>query len=204
MRNFISSHFFLFLSPLSTSLTSTRVLYCIILYYIYAYGARSRSKSRRRKTYNLDYKNTIRVDDTRSSRKKPNRRCSTRSRIRLRSPHPRRDPRPRGTSFLLFAPFISLALSPPPSFSILRCLYSVVSVALFVFNRYVKYAQPRGVHEVWKERREVKRKEEGGGGPDKTSLLARLFSKVAVSLSRLVTIVLLPVSTIRAIVTFRE
>lgn len=44
----------------------------------------------------------------------------------------------------------------------------------------------------------------GRGGPDKTSLLARLFSKVAVSLSRLVTIVLLPVSTIRAIVTFRE
>lgn len=79
-------------------------------------------------------------------------------------------------------------------------------MALFVFNRYVKYAQPRGVHEVWKERQEVKRKEEGGEGgtPDKTSLLARLFSKVAVSLSRLVTIVLLPVSTIRAIVTFRE
>ena len=163
MRNFISSHFFLFLSPLSTSLTSTRVLYCIILYYIYAYGARSRSKSRRRKTYNLDYKNTIRVDDTRSSRKKPNRRCSTRSRIRLRSPHPRRDPRPRRFFSLLL-----LFLSPPlPSFSILRCLYSVVSVALFVFNRYVKYAQPRGVHEVWKECREVKRKEEGGGDPIK-------------------------------------
>lgn len=102
--------------------------------------------------------------------------------------------------FFLFAPFIHL----DRPLSILRCLYSVVSSALFVFSRYVKYAQARGVvHEVWKERREVKRKEEGGGA-DKTSLLARLFSKVAVSLSRLVTIVLLPVSTIRAIVTFRE
>ena len=50
----------------------------------------------------------------------------------------------------------------------------------------------------------MKRKEgAGGSGTDKTSLLARLFWKVAVSLSRLVTIVLLPVSTIRAIVTFR-
>ena len=52
----------------------------------------------------------------------------------------------------------------------------------------------------------MKRKEgaEGRAVADKTSLLARLFWKVAVSLSRLVTIVLLPVSTIRAIVTFRD
>lgn len=41
-------------------------------------------------------------------------------------------------------------------------------------------------------------------GLGKTVLLARLFSKVAVSLSRLVTIVLLPVSAIRDIMTFRK